>query len=242
MRRSELGKRSEAVEWMPAAIFVVGLLLVSFLFVSISTNGVKSGIEKGEMAPDFTALAHIPGNDTGDWYSYRLYDHLDMNWSGNYSEGVFTIIEFLDTDCPHCWDTAGKLSSLNSQLTDFGVIDRIQFIIIAVQLPISGHSSSIEEVVAFQEKLPHSGCKSDSADCSTRPGEVHPGVYIDDLDAEIFQKYSPRGTPHYMILKPNGIVGWDGGQDSYDEIGIELTNLICKDGGDNQLCSQVSGE
>ena len=44
-----------------------------------------------------------------------------------------------------------------------------------------------------------------------------------------------------MILKPNGIVGWDGQQDTLDEIGIELTNLICKDGGDNQLCSQVSG-
>ncbi|MED5485135.1 MAG: thioredoxin domain-containing protein [Candidatus Thermoplasmatota archaeon] len=241
MRRIEIGKNDDAAEWMPGAIFVVSLLLASFLVVSINTNGVTAGIGKGEMAPDFTGLAHLPGNDTADWFSYRLYEHLDMNWSGNYTEGVFTIIEFLDTDCPHCWNSAGKLSSLNSQLIDYGVADRVQFIIIAVQLPIDGHTSSIEEIVAFQEKLPHSGCFGDSKDCSTRPGDPHPGVYIDDLSNEIFQKYSPKGTPHYMILKPNGIVGWDGQQDNLDEIGIELTNLICKDGGDNQLCSQVSG-
>jgi len=241
LRRIDIGKNEDAVEWMPGAIFIVGLLLASFLVVSMSTNGIKSGIGKGEMAPDFTALAHLPGNDTADWFSYRLYDNLDMNWSGNYSEGVFTIIEFLDTDCPHCWDSAAKLSSLNSQLIDYGVSDRVQFIIIAVQLPIKDHVSSIEEVVAFQEKLPHSGCLGQAKDCSTRPGEVHPGIYIDDLSTEIFQKYSPKGTPHYMILKPNGVVGWDGQQDHLDQIGIELTNLICKDGGDNELCSQVSG-
>ena len=44
-----------------------------------------------------------------------------------------------------------------------------------------------------------------------------------------------------MILKPNGIVGWNGMTDSLDEIGIELANLICEDGGDNQLCAEVNG-
>jgi len=242
LQRINFEKNNEAAEWMPAAIFIVGLFLASSIIVSISTNGIESGIGKGEMAPDFTALAHLPGNDTADWFSFRLYEHLDMNWSGNYSEGVFTVIEFLDTDCPHCWDSSGKISSLYSQLIDYGVGGRVQFIIIAVQLPLPGHSSSIEEIVAFQEKLTHSGCLSDGADCSTRPGSPHPGVYVDDLNLEIYKKYAPRGTPHYMILKPNGIVGWDGQQDAQNEIGIELTNLICKDGGDSELCLQVNGE
>ena len=242
MKRTGLVRNEVAADWVPAAIFIVGLLLVSFIFVFANTNGISSGIGKGDMAPDFTGLAHQPGNGTNDWYSFRLYEHLDLNWSGNYSEGVFTVIEFLDTDCPYCWDTAGKISSLDSQLSEYGVSDRIQYIFIAVQLPISGHSSSIEEIVAFQEKLSYSGCNGGSMDCSSRPGGVHPGIYIDDRSTEIFQTYSPRGTPHYMILKPNGIVGWDGGQDSDDQIGIELTNLICRDGGDNSLCSQLSGE
>ena len=237
-----LERDTDGAEWMSAAIFVVGLLIVSFIFVFANTNGVKTGIERGDMAPDFTALAHLPGNDTSDWFSYRLYENLDFNWSGNHSEGVFTIIEFLDTDCPYCWETAHKLSSLDTQLTDYGVRDRVQFVIIAVQLNIPGHSTSIEELVAFQEKLSHPGCNGDSADCSTRPGGPHPGVYIDDRSTEIFQKFGPRGTPHYMILKPNGVVGWNGMTDSLDEIGIELANLICKDGGENQLCNEINGE
>ena len=113
--------------------------------------------------------------------------------------------------------------------------------IIVVELNIPGHQTSQEEMVAFQEKLSHPGCNGDSADCSTRPGNVHPGIYIDDRSTEIFQEYGPRGTPHYMILKPNGIVGWNGMTDSLDEIGIELANLICKDCGDNQLCAEVNG-
>ncbi|RAH15749.1 MAG: hypothetical protein CMB56_002755 [Methanobacteriota archaeon] len=242
MRRLCIVEDDNAADWIPSAIFVVGLLLCSFIFVFANSNGISSGIAKGEMAPDFTALAHQAGNDTNDWYTFRLYENLDLNWSGNYSEGIFTVIEFLDTDCPYCWDTAGKISSLDSQLSNYGLSDRVRYIFVVVELPIKGHSTSIEEIVAFQEKLSYPGCNGGTVDCSSRPGDVHPGIYIDDRSNEIFREYSPRGTPHYMILKPNGIVGWDGGQDSDNQIGIELSNLICRDGGDNDLCSQIGGE
>ena len=74
MKISRLEKDTNGAEWMSAAIFVVGLLIVSFIFVFANTNGVKTGIERGDMAPDFTSLAHLPGNDTSDWFSYRLYE------------------------------------------------------------------------------------------------------------------------------------------------------------------------
>ena len=236
MRRTNLDKNLEGVEWMPAAIFVVGLLLVSYIFVLANTEGVDSGIDRGDIAPDFTALAHYPGNDSSDWTQYRLYEHLDLNWSGNHTEGVFTIMEFLDTDCPFCWQSAGKLSSIASQLVEYGARDRVQFVIVVVELPIQGHSTSIEEMVAFQEKLSHPGCNGGSYDCSSRQGDPHPGVYIDDRDEEIFRQYNPPGTPHYLILKPNGVVAWNGGTDSNDQIGIELSEQICKDGGTSELC------
>ena len=242
MRRSNIEINNDAAEWMPAAILIVGLLLTSYIFVLANTDGIDAGIERGELAPDFTALAHYPGNDSSDWNQYRFYENLDLNWSGNHTEGVFTVIEFLDTDCPYCWSSAYKLSSLASELelAEIGVRDRVQFIIVVVQLPIPGHSTSIEEMVAFQERSPHPGCKSDSADCSTRPGDLHPGVYIDDRNADIFQEYGIRGTPQYLILKPNGVVAWNGGTDSNDEIGIELSEQICKDGGTSELCIKLS--
>ena len=240
MRRSNLEINNAAVEWMPAAILVIGLLLSSYIFVLANTDGVYAGIDRGDIAPDFKALAHYPGNDSSDWNQYQFYEHLDLNWSGNHTEGVFTVMEFLDTDCPYCWQSAGKLTSLDSQLAEYGARDRVQFVIVVVQLPIPGHSTSIEEMVAFQEKLSHPGCNGDTSDCSTRPGNSHPGVYIDDRSAEIFQEYGPRGTPHYLILKPNGVVAWNGATDPTDEIGIELSEQICKDGGTSELCILMS--
>ena len=45
MKISRLEKDINGAEWMSAAIFVVGLLILSFIFVFANTNGVKTGIE-----------------------------------------------------------------------------------------------------------------------------------------------------------------------------------------------------
>ena len=127
----------------------------------------------------------------------------------------------MDTDCPHCWNEAGPMSDIES---NFG--DRLTMISVAVSLNIPSHDSDREEVVAFQEKASLMGCNSGNSDCSTRSGEPHDWAYFDDLDVTIMDTWGVQGTPFIVIIKPDGEVAWNQGQNQGQEIMEALVEML----------------
>ena len=110
---------------------VVSIVIVASMFIAPPAN---VGPEEGSLAPDFVASAYNGGN----WEEVRLSQLYD---------GRLVLITFLDTDCPHCWTEAEYLSEIFD-----GTSGEVMFITIAVELQISGHESTREEIEAFRDK------------------------------------------------------------------------------------------
>ena len=81
------------------------------------------------------------------------------------------------------------------------------FITIAVELQISGHESTREEIEAFRDKTQFGdnqnngdGCYSGRKNCAERPGAPHSWMYVDDLSSSIAGEWELPGTPFNVIL------------------------------------------
>jgi len=177
-----------------ALLATLGVVTIVGLAAIIVSPPVKVGPLEGEIAPDFIEKAY----SGAEWESFRLTDTYDER---------MTLVSFLDTDCPHCWDEGATLSNLHSTYNN-----DVQFITIAVQLSISGHDSSRDEIEAFRDKTNYEGCYSGSQNCVDRPGSAHSWTYVDDIDLSIAKEWEVPGTPFSIILDSNGEVVWNQAQ------------------------------
>ena len=218
---------------------VFGIFIITIILIFSNTNAISTGLAVGKIPPNINSYSHSFGNSSGDWDLFNLYSYFDTNWSGNHSEGQFIIIEFLDTDCPHCWDDAPTMSGIHSELESYGLGERVQLFAVATQLPIPTHETSREEIVAFQEKTNFEGCKGGYYNCMDREGDAHQFPYIDDLEGDILTGWSLPGTPYYVILSPNGIIVWHSQSATQGETpGSAIAELLCRDGGSVTLCGE----
>ncbi|MDP6318095.1 MAG: TlpA disulfide reductase family protein [Candidatus Thalassarchaeaceae archaeon] len=177
-----------------AALATMGIVTIVGLAAILVSPPVKVGPLEGEIAPDFIESAYSGSG----WDSFRLTESYDDRK---------VLITFLDTDCPHCWEEGETLTNLHSIYKD-----DVQFITIAVELSITGHESSREEIEAFRDKTNHNGCYSGNQNCVDRPGNAHTWTYIDDIDTSIAKNWEVPGTPFNIILDSNGEVIWNQAQ------------------------------
>ena len=218
---------------------VFGIFIITIIMIFSSTNAVSTGVGIGKIPPNIISQSHAYGDASNVWNDFNLYSHFDQNWSGNHTEGKFILIEFLDTDCPHCWSDASTMFNIQSDIETYGITDRVELFVVATQLSIPSHETSREEIVAFQEKTNFLGCKGGNYNCMDREGGPHKFHYIDDINTTIVSDWDLPGTPFYVILSPNGIIVWDTLSAEQEETaGIALAKVICKDGGDVSICGE----
>lgn len=193
---------------------VATIVLVASMFIAPPAD---VGPEEGSLAPDFIADAYTGGN----WEEVRLSEFYGDR---------FIYINFLDTDCPYCWDEAEELSQMHEAFKE-----DVIFINVMVSLEISGHDSNRAEVEAFRDKTNFGdnenngdGCYSGRKNCAERPGEPHTWTYIDDLSNSIAKDWELPGTPFSVILDSGGIVVWNQAQPENHPTGEEVGNALAR--------------
>lgn len=168
-----------------------------------------------------------------EWADWNIWTHLDKNWNGtsanmsNGSDSKWILLEFLSTDCSHCWNAATYMDAKFEQYND-----RVQFISIAVDFQSSPKfHSSPEEIAAFQDITNHSGCMQNSTNCQERPGEPHDWIYADNRDMDVLLEFHGGGTPAFVIIAPNGVVAWNQAQHDDESITEALARFFPEDSG-----------
>jgi hypothetical protein len=205
-KSSDLSKNNdETLLWAGLATAgVVSLVVIASLALAPI---VSIGPEEGNRAPDFVADAY----NGGSWYEFRMSDIWDWDWDGNSSDSKWILIQFIDTDCPYCWEEGDEMSQYHAQWKD-----RVTFVTVSVHLNIPNHESSKSEIEAFRDLTSFGtnendgdGCNSGRDNCNARPGSSHQWTYVDDPSNSIFDQWELGGTPFSAILQPDGVVAWN---------------------------------
>ena len=184
------------------ALFFVGIMIIA-----ATTSPIATGTKEGERAP---ALEGKYYNGSG-WFDFNLESYWDPLWEEGDITGQWVALEFMDTDCPYCIQSAEDMSA---NANDFGNQDSgwdgamVNFLASVAELNIDGHDSSRSEITAFRNKITDSGEDCASIDCGARPGSAHNFPYIDDLDLDNMKKWKVSGTPSYYLIQPDGIIAW----------------------------------
>jgi hypothetical protein len=220
----------EADSRLSSFLTVASVFFIGLMFIAMSTDPVKIGVNKGEMPPNITGDARIANSA---WFSFDLHSKFNNTWDGNTTSDRWFLVEFMDTDCPYCWRDAELMSQLDQQ---FGGI--LTTVVVVAELDITGHSSSREEIIAFQDKTDYDGCYSGNRNCAERPGGVHQGTdgnlfyYVDDLQGKSLSSWNLQGTPSCFLLRPNGLVDFNSAQDGgCDQLGGHMYELFGSGGG-----------
>ena len=215
MNSSGIARRSRALDIdengdarLYGAFGVMAALTVMLALFVVNSTPVDIGPSEGKFAPNITAPSHLPGGDWDD--DFVLYDNIDRDWEQGLP-GKYFLIQFIDTDCGHCWTEGEEMSMLYNSYSQI-----IEFVTVAISLGNPGWVSSKAEIAAFQEKGDYDGCNSNQ-NCNTRPGDAHPWVYLEDLGNGERGDWDVTSTPFAVILDPSGHVLWNMGQHMGEE-------------------------
>jgi|TARA_B100001996_G_scaffold68475_1_gene49961 hypothetical protein len=175
---------------------------------SNNTEPVDYGPSEGQQVPLITAQAR---SLNGTWENWSIYDLIESSWNGtpenmsNGSDHKWIMIEFVSTDCGHCWNAADDMSELHENYSE-----NLAFLTFAVNFSSNNRfNASQEEIAAFQDITSHEGCYQESQNCDQRPGEPHNWTYVDDRDQTWMYELSVTGTPSFFIISPDGEVFWN---------------------------------
>lgn len=219
-RRRSLLKNEDGDARLTAGFVTSGLITFIILSVVLFTDVPPIGPNEGELAPNLVGEIHMSGSST--WDDFELYDEIDHSWDlESEPEAKWFLIQFMDTDCHHCWEYSEQMSLIDETFSS-----QVTTISVAVSLDITDHDSSKEEIIAFQDKISLDVCDARNADCSTRPGGVHNWGYLDDLGGSYMDPWGVQGTPFFVILQPDGIVAWNQAQHQGEEPGSALMSLL----------------
>ena len=85
-----------------ALIRVMALFFVGIMIIAATTSPIATGTKEGERAP---ALEGKFYNGSG-WSDFNLESYWDAGWQEGDISGQWVVIEFMDTDCPYCVQSA----------------------------------------------------------------------------------------------------------------------------------------
>ena len=139
---------------------ISAILTVVLIVVWTLAPPADVGIAEGQLVPDIVGEGH---ELNGDWNDFRLYDYINHSWSEG-EPGQYIFLQFMDSDCGHCWQDATDMS--NNYAT-YGANGEVVFISVSVGMLATDHSRA--EIVAFQEKGDFVGCNQNQ-NCDQRPG------------------------------------------------------------------------
>jgi len=222
-RRKALAPKGRDDDVRIVAGFALGSILTAIMIlVVVIAPPATIGPSEGELAPDFSADAYGGSN----WENFKLSDSFDYEWEEGDS-GEWILIQFIDTDCPYCWNEGETLSNLHAQWSN-----DVEFITVAVELSINGHDSDRQEIEAFRDKTNYgtdesdgNGCNSGRENCANRPGTTHNWEYIDG-SSNILKDWEVSGTPFLVILKPDGYVAWNQGENNGESIEDAMQRVV----------------
>jgi len=208
-----------------ALIRVMALFFVGIMIIAATTSPIATGTKEGERAP---ALEGKYYNGSG-WFDFDLESYWDPMWEEGDITGQWVAVEFMDTDCPYCIQSAEEMG-VNAN--DFGNSASgwdgaiVNFIASVAELNIDGHDSSRSEITAFRNKIADSGQDCASIDCGSRPGSAHNFPYIDDLDLDNMEKWKVSGTPSYYLIQPDGIIAWSSAEHPGEDLRDAILTLV----------------
>jgi len=198
---------------MDTALTAIAIFIGTIMVISLTTSPIITGTKEGDRAPNIMGKAY---NGSG-WQDFDLSTYYDSDWSlgdNNTTESQWVMIEFLDTDCGYCWNSAEEYQQASQYFTPENLESpwkgpHISFIASAAELTgIPGHDSSREEIMAFRDMTTGEMCNSSNQDCATRDGAPFQIPFIDDLDKKHMDKWGIGGTPSYLLIQPDGIIAW----------------------------------
>ena len=208
-----------------ALIRVMALFFVGIMIIAATTSPIATGTKEGERAPSLEGKFY----NGSAWTDFNLESYWDSEWVEGDINGQWVVIEFMDTDCPYCVQSAADMSSNSNDFSNSdsgwdGAI--VNFIASVAELNIEGHDSSRAEMVAFRNKIPDSGETCAKSDCGTRPGTAHNFPYIDDLDLDNMKKWKVSGTPSYYLIQPDGIIAWSSAEHQGEDLRDAIITLV----------------
>ena len=90
---------------MDTALTAIALFLAAMMVISFTSSPITTGTKEGDRAPNIVAKAY---NGSG-WQDFDLQSYYDYDWSidnNDTKDSQWVMIEFMDTDCPYCFNTA----------------------------------------------------------------------------------------------------------------------------------------
>lgn len=193
-----------------AALSVASLFFIAIMIIAFTANPVAIGTDVGERAPDVEGKAY---NGTS-WVEFDFESYFDNSWKEGNISGQWVAIEFMDTDCPYCQQTAdeyGQWANTYSANNPNWNGPHVNFLASATELDIPGHETSRAEIQDFRAEYGHNF------------------PYIDDIDQDNMKEWGIPGTPTYFLIQPDGIIAWVS-DDSNEDLEQAIVRLTPQEG------------
>jgi len=220
---------------MDTALTAIALFLAAMMVIGFTSNPVATGTKEGERAPNIVGKAY---NGSG-WQDFDLQSYYDYEWdieNNDTKDSQWVMIEFMDTDCPYCFNSAQEYQDASTFFTPNPNNPNwkgphVSFIASATELTgLNGHDSSRAEIEAFRDKTEGEMCNSGNVDCSTRDGSPYSIPFIDDLDKTSMDNWKIGGTPAYFLIQPDGIIAWASHEHQEEKFHEAIIRLVPQDG------------
>ena len=194
-----------------AAISVASIFFIAIIIIALTANPVSIGTNVGQRAPDVEGKAF----NGSSWQSFDFDSYFDLEWEKGNMSGQWVAIEFMDTDCPYCQQTAPDYGQWANQFNKNNPNSdwtgpHVNFLASATELSIQGHDTSRAEIEEFRAEYNHNF------------------PYIDDIDQDNMKEWGIPGTPTYFLIQPDGIIAWV--SDSNEDLGQAIQRITINGG------------
>ena len=190
-----------------ALIKVMSLFFIGIMIIAFTANPISVGTNEGQRAPNIEGKFY---NGSG-WTEFDFGSYFNTSWQDDDVSGQWVVIEFMDTDCPYCQQTAeeyGQFANAFSVNNPDWNGPHVNFLASATELSIQGHDSDRAEIEKFRSDYGHNF------------------PYIDDLDQDNMEEWGIPGTPNYFLIQPDGIIAWSSSEHADEKVSDAIVRLV----------------
>lgn len=190
-----------------ALIKVMSLFFVGIMIIAFTANPISVGTSEGQRAPDIEGKFY---NGSG-WSEFDFGSYFNTSWQEGDVSGQWVVIEFMDTDCPYCKQSAdefGQFANTFSANNPEWNGAHVNFLASATELSIDGHDSDRAEIEKFRSDYSHNF------------------PYIDDIDQDNMEEWGIPGTPNYFLIQPDGIIAWSSSEHKDEKVSDAIVQLV----------------
>jgi len=177
------------------------------MIIAFTANPISVGTNEGQRAPDVEGKFY---NGSG-WTEFDFSSYFNTSWQEGDVSGQWVVIEFMDTDCPYCQQSAeeyGQFANAFSVNNPDWNGPHVNFLASATELSIQGHDSDRAEIEKFRSDYGHNF------------------PYIDDIDQDNMEEWGIPGTPNYFLIQPDGIIAWSSSEHTDEKVSDAIIRLV----------------